>query len=704
MRFPRVIGAIGAAAALAALVPPPAAQVAQSPSARYAAMALRPVIGEAPLVGGSPALNERQRLPGFASPAAMPQMTELPLPTPLWYDQNPRLIRADHTGGLSLDNFLVAGDVATLAFERPALSAADDDYLVRESWPRTSTTDIEGHLVSVFNPSWDSAALWDSIGWQRRGFDHPYARFGELLISRTSDTTSDSETVERFAIWVRVAPLNLPTAQVAQIDANTQYASHVVNLVMPGFGEGRLSAGDYGHQLDEAAKRFYAHFRDEYASIAFVPRQQHVVPYDAFHHNVRNPITGLGTLPVFDDTEAYGSAGVLRSVELYPNVSFTSNGSSTHAISHQWVDYWDWSGLAGGIERGVHLPGIAVGVAGDCGDDDLAGRQPQRQVAGVVLDQDADEALEGTQDGSVQHHRPPALSVGGGVSRVEAFGQHEIHLQGAALPAPPDGVGQHELELRAVEGTLARIVLDREPGLLDGAQERRLGPVPDRVVTGAHLGAVGELHQHVLEAEVAVDRPEEADEAAGLGGDLVLRTEDVRVVLDEGAQAHEAVQGARGFVAVAAAELRHPEREVAVALEPLLVDLHVPRAVHGLEGEHAAARVLGLRDEHVFAELLPVPGTFPELAVDELGGLDLLVALCLQAAAHVGADGAVERGAAGVPEDRACRFLLEMEERHLAAEAPVVAPGRFLEAVEMGVEFLPVAPGGAVDALEHRVA
>ena len=31
---------------------------------------------------------------------------------------------------------------------------------------------------------------------------------------------------------------------------------------------------------------------------------------------------------------------------------------------------------AGGSERGVHLPGVAVGVAGDRGDDDLAGRQP----------------------------------------------------------------------------------------------------------------------------------------------------------------------------------------------------------------------------------------------------------------------------------------------------------------------------------------
>ncbi|MCY4511155.1 MAG: hypothetical protein OXG35_29960, partial [Acidobacteria bacterium] len=278
------------------------------------------------------------------------------MPAPLWYDQNPRLIRADHAGGLSLDGFLVAGDVPTLTFERLSLSAADDGYVVRETWQRTGTTAIAGHLISVFRPSWDNAALWDTIGWQRRGFDHPYVQLGTLLVAGDAGAADGDGGARRFPIRLRTAPLNVPAAEVTQIDAETQYASHVVNLVMPEFGDRRLPEGDYGHELEHAARRFYAHFSDAYASIAFIPRQQHVVPYDAFHHNVRNPIAGLGALPVFDDTEAYGSAGVLRSVELYPNASFTSNASSTHAISHQWVDYWDWSALAGGIDRAGRDP------------------------------------------------------------------------------------------------------------------------------------------------------------------------------------------------------------------------------------------------------------------------------------------------------------------------------------------------------------
>ncbi len=367
MRVPRGIGAIAVAAALWVLGPLPAAQAPESSAARYAALALRPAVGDPPRLCGTPALFTLQTLSGFAPPSVMSGMTEPGVPDgPLWYDQNPRLLRADHAGGLAFDNFLVAGDVATLTFDRLSLSA--EGYVVRETWQRTGTTDIAGHLISVFNPSWNSAALWDSIGWQRRGFDHPYVRFGTLLAPKPSDTTNAAgdDAVEAFFIRLHVAPLNVPAAQVTQIDDSTQYASHVVNLVMPDFGDGRLSGGDYGHELDEAAKLFYAHFQDEYASIAFVPRQQHVVRYDAFHHNVRNPIAGLGSLPVFDNTAAYGSAGVLRSVELYPNVLFTSMATSTHEIGHQWVDYWDWSGLAGGIERAgldpdSHTPLISPG-------------------------------------------------------------------------------------------------------------------------------------------------------------------------------------------------------------------------------------------------------------------------------------------------------------------------------------------------------
>src|SRR3546814_9335748 len=103
-------------------------------------------------------------------------------------------------------------------------------------------------------------------------------------------------------------------------------------------------------------------------------------------------------------------------------------------------------------------------------------------------------------------------------------------------------------------------------------------------------------------------------------------------------------------------------------------------------------------------EPLPVAGRLPEGAVNELWRLHLDVAGRLQAAVKVGLDGAVERPALGMPEHRARRLLLQMEEVHLAAEAPVVALFSLLQHGEVGLELLLVLPAGAVDALELRVA
>lgn len=72
----------------------------------------------------------------------------------------------------------------------------------------------------------------------------------------------------------------------------------------------------------------------------------HISEYAAFHTNVRNGISGLGDLAVFDNSSAYGSAGVLRSVELYRDGAFTRLDRSHHEIGHQWIDYWGWSHAA----------------------------------------------------------------------------------------------------------------------------------------------------------------------------------------------------------------------------------------------------------------------------------------------------------------------------------------------------------------------
>ena len=91
------------------------------------------------------------------------------------------------------------------------------------------------------------------------------------------------------------------------------------------------------------------------------------------------------------------------------------------------------------------------------------------------------------------------------------------------------------------------------------------------------VGRSANFTRKLVEAEIAVDRAQQLDEPHRLGRDLLLGAEDVRVVLGEGAHPHDAVQRAGRLVAVAGAELRHAQRQLAVAAHALAEDLHVAR-------------------------------------------------------------------------------------------------------------------------------
>ena len=106
----------------------------------------------------------------------------------------------------------------------------------------------------------------------------------------------------------------------------------------------------------------------------------------------------------------------------------------------------------------------------------------------------------------------------------------------------------------------------------------------------------------------------------------------------------------------------------------------------------------------LLAELLPVAGALPEHAVEQLRRLDLDVAGAVEPAADIVLDRPPQRPALRVPEHRARRLLLDVEQVHLAAEPAVVAPLRLLELVQVGVELLLGRERRAVDALQLRVA
>ena len=130
------------------------------------------------------------------------------------------------------------------------------------------------------------------------------------------------------------------------------------------------------------------------------------------------------------------------------------------------------------------------------------------------------------------------------VARIEALGQNEIGLQGAALPFAADRVAQHEIELRAIEGAVAGVHFILDAGLFGGRAQGFLGAIPHRIGAGADLGPVGEADEHILEAEIAINAERQLTESRALGVDLVDGAENMGVVLGEAAHPHQPMQGA----------------------------------------------------------------------------------------------------------------------------------------------------------------
>mmetsp|Transcript_37514 Transcript_37514/g.87440 ORF Transcript_37514/g.87440 Transcript_37514/m.87440 type:complete len:538 (+) Transcript_37514:6674-8287(+) len=319
----------------------------------------------------------------------------------------------------------------------------------------------------------------------------------------------------------------------------------------------------------------------------------------------------------------------------------------------------------------------------------------------MLLDQDADETLEAADDGAMQHQRAFVLAMLVHEVGIQALGQVGVDLDRAALPFAAEGVLQRVFDLGAVERAFARQVGEVAAGGLQALGEGGFGLVPAFLGADALFRPRRQLVDDVREAEVLVDLLQQRREGRDFALDLIFGAEDVAVVLREAAHAHDAVQAARGFVAVALAEFAVTQRQVAVALHALLEDQDVAGAVHRFE---RVVALLRLGHEHVLAILVPVPRLLPQALVQDLRALDLQVAVVAVDAAHVLLHLLPDRPALGVPEHDARRVLVDVEQVQLLAELAVVALLGFFEQRQVFLQVVLARPGRAVDALQHLVA
>ena len=270
-------------------------------------------------------------------------LDRLPDGGPVSFEQEPAILAPDHRGPVRLRNLLVAGDVPSLRFK---LGDPDSDEI--ETWTRTTTRTINGRLVSVFDREWDDAALARVLSRRSWGFDYPTLYWGEILPAGT-------EEGDGFFVRLRVGSSRIPESPVRQLAADVQYASHVVNIVAPAFGEARLGRDEHNFPWATVTRKFYEHFDDSYDTIAITMEDVQLSRTSgAFHLNVRNEVQGIGE-DVFNRSALYGSSR-LRSIEFFYGGDATSNRATAHELAHQWGSYFDWTRIARDVTLGGHQP------------------------------------------------------------------------------------------------------------------------------------------------------------------------------------------------------------------------------------------------------------------------------------------------------------------------------------------------------------
>jgi hypothetical protein len=258
----------------------------------------------------------------------------------LSFEQDPPLLTAHYEGAVTLRQFSVVGDVASLEFHRYNPDNPEGDL---EVWPRSRSQAVGGRLISVFEPSWDARVLDGVLSRVRVGYDRPSVYWGSVSVAGLSRS-----------VTLRLGFGGIPHSDVVAVDATAQYASNVINLVMPGFGDSRTTDGSQGFELSAVAQQTLRYVADTYDDIAVIPVAIPVADFGAFHRNVRNAVSGIN-IARFDNSIAYGRSTRLQGIEAYGSVAAARYEDTNHEMAHQWNSHFDWIGIAG-IAGAGHQP------------------------------------------------------------------------------------------------------------------------------------------------------------------------------------------------------------------------------------------------------------------------------------------------------------------------------------------------------------
>ena len=178
------------------------------------------------------------------------------------------------------------------------------------------------------------------------------------------------------------------------------------------------------------------------------------------------------------------------------------------------------------------------------------------------------------------------------VPKVEPDGQLEVELDRAALNRPAECILDLNVDLRAVECTIALLETPGLARLFESLDQLSLRLLPQLISADRLFGPRRQLDV-ILEAEESVDAVQELEACAYLVLELIWAAEHMRIVLLEPAHPSEARERPSQLIAVQNAEISDSDRQVPVAVSLIRVDEAVPGAVHRLEPLAGVVAVLG---------------------------------------------------------------------------------------------------------------
>jgi hypothetical protein len=256
--------------------------------------------------------------------------------TIVWNKYDPMAVRADRTANVTLE-----------AQSSGTVSGMRLDYVNGGSL--TLTQSVPGHWVA----SVPAAKVLD--GYAADDVNHNFVGFIRLL-------ASDGSTLASYNSFIQVLDDRVPSVTIRTLGSNARATERVLNLFRPGI--------DADH-VQTAAQQFYGYYHDDYdfLQILFVEPSY---PQNRYHFAVRNDVDGIGETK-FNSAPAYGSAGKLQGITVYPVDFFFDPGETafSHELGHQWVlflknsallpgPHWPPSTMAHGV-MGFNIPGTSVG-------------------------------------------------------------------------------------------------------------------------------------------------------------------------------------------------------------------------------------------------------------------------------------------------------------------------------------------------------